>query len=49
MLTAFQAGLRSEDFLFSITKNSPATMADLLFKAQKYMNVEDVLASKEIT
>ena len=49
LLTAFQAGLRSEDFLFSITKNLPATMADLLFKAQKYMNVEDVLASKWIS
>ena len=24
-------------------------MADLLFKAQKYLNVEDVLASKGIT
>ena len=47
--TAFQAGLRSEDFLFSITKNPLATMANLLFKAQKYMNVEDVLASKWIS
>ena len=46
LLTAFQAGLRSEDFLFSITKNLPATMTNLLFKAQKYMNAEDFLASK---
>ena len=43
LLTAFQAGLRSEDFLFSITKNPPATMTNLLFKAQKYMNAEDFL------
>ena len=49
MLTAFQAGLRLDDFLFLITKNPPATMADLLFKAQKYMNAEDVLAFKGIT
>ena len=49
LLTAFQAGLRSEDFLFSITKNPPGTMADLLLKAQKYMNAKDVLASKGIT
>ena len=33
LLTAFQAGLRSEDFLFSITKNLQATIADQLFKA----------------
>ena len=35
--------------MFSITKNPLATMANLLFKAQKYMNVEDVLAFKGIT
>ena len=49
LLTAFQVGLRLEDFLFSIAKNPPATMADLLFKLQKYMNVEYVVASKGIT
>ena len=49
LLTTFQAGLRLEDFLFLITKNPPATVADLLFKAQKYMNAEDVLAFKGIT
>ena len=48
LLTTFQAGLRSEDFLFLITKNPPTTMADLLLKAQKYMNAKDVLATKEI-
>ena len=49
LLSTFQAGLRSEDFLFLITKNPPTTMADLLLKAQKYMNAEDVLTAKEIT
>ena len=48
LLTAFQAGLRSEDFLFSITKNPLTTVASLFLKAQKYMNTEDVLASKGI-
>ena len=33
LLTTFQARLRSEDFLFSITKNPQATIADQLFKA----------------
>lgn len=49
LLTTLQAGLRLEGFLFSITRNSLAIMVDLLFKAQTYMNAEDVLASKGIT
>ena len=35
LFIAFQAGLRLEDFLFSITKKPSVTMADLLFKAQE--------------
>ncbi|XP_058084622.1 uncharacterized protein LOC131232418 [Magnolia sinica] len=34
-LTALMGGLRERRFLFSLDKNSPTTMADLLNKAQK--------------
>ncbi|CAL5420073.1 unnamed protein product [Camellia sinensis] len=47
ILTAFMAGLRSSDFLFSLSKNPPTTMAALLSKAQRYMNVEDSLAARQ--
>ncbi|KAF5930484.1 hypothetical protein HYC85_031357 [Camellia sinensis] len=47
ILTAFMAGLRSSDFLFSLSKNPPISMATLLFKAQKYMNAEDSLAARQ--
>ena len=46
ILTAFMADLRSSDFLFSLSKNPPTTMAALLSKAQKYMNAEDSLAAR---
>nr|XP_023902335.1 uncharacterized protein LOC112014187 [Quercus suber] len=44
-LTAFKAGLKSREFVISLAKNPPKTMADMLLKAQKYMNVEDALAA----
>lgn len=37
------------DFFFSITKGPPKIVAELLHKAQKYMNVEDAVVPKEIT
>ena len=48
ILTTFQAGLLLEDFFFSITKSPPKTVAKLLRKAQKYMNVEDAVLAKEM-
>ena len=48
ILTTFQARLLSEDFFFSITKSPPRTVAELLQKAQKYMNVEDAVLAKEM-
>ena len=36
------------DFLFSITKSPPKTVAELLRKAQKYMNAEDAMLTKEM-
>ena len=44
-LMTFKAGLRSRDLVASLTKNPPKTMAEMLLKAQKYMNAEDALAS----
>ena len=44
-LTTFKAGLRSRDLVASLAKNPPKTMAEMLLKAQKYMNVEDALVA----
>ena len=44
-LTTFKAGLRSRDLVASLAKNPPRTMAEMLLKAQKYMNVEDAVAA----
>ena len=44
-LTTFKAGLRSRDLVASLAKNPPRTMAEMLIKAQKYMNAEDAIAA----
>ena len=44
-LTTFKVGLRSRDLVASLVKNPPKTMAEMLLKAQKYMNAEDALAA----
>ena len=46
-LIAFKAELRSREFVVSLAKNPPTTMAEMLLKVQKYMNVEDALAAIE--
>ena len=43
-LTTFKAGLKSREFVVSLVKNPPKTMAEMLLKAQKYMNAENALA-----
>ena len=48
ILTTFQEGLLLGDFFFSITKSPPKTVVELLHKAQKYMNAEDVVLAKEM-
>ena len=48
ILTTFQARLLPRDFFFSITKSPPKTVAELLRKAQKYMNAEDAVLAKEM-
>ena len=48
LVAAFTNRLRKGKFLFSLYKNDPKTMSDILYRATTYMNVEDVLpAHKE--
>ena len=42
LVTAFINGLRKGKFLFSLYKKDPKTITDVLYRATKYMNVEDV-------
>ena len=48
-ITAFMAGLgvQSKDLMFSISKNPQASMAEVLAKADKYINGEEALISKK--
>ena len=48
ILKTFQAGLLPPDFFFSITKSLLKTVAELLHKAQKYMNAEDAVTTKGV-
>ena len=47
LVAAFTNGLRKGKFLFSLYKNSPKTMSDVLYRATKYMNAEDSLLTQE--
>ena len=49
VVTAFIAGLRvqSKDLMFSISKNTQASMAEVLAKTEKYINGEEALLSKQ--
>ena len=47
-LTTFKVGLRSRDLVASLARNPPRTMAEMLIKAQKYMNAKDAHQSTEI-
>ncbi|XP_030923180.1 uncharacterized protein LOC115950072 [Quercus lobata] len=48
LVAAFTNGLQKEKFLFSLYKNDPKTMSEVLYRATKYMNAEDaLLAQKE--
>ena len=46
-MAAFTNGLRKGKFLFSLYKNDPKTMSEVLYRATKYMNAEDVLSARE--
>ena len=47
LVAAFTNRLRKGKFLFSLYKNDPKTMSDVLYKATKYMNVEDALLARK--
>ena len=47
LVVAFTNGLQKGKFLFSLYKNDPKTMSDVLYKATKYMNEEDALLARE--
>ena len=43
-LTTFKVGLKSREFVVALAKSPFQTMAEILLKAQKYMNAKDALA-----
>ena len=47
IVTAFTNGLRNGKFLFSLYKNDPKTMSDVLYRATKNMNAENALLIRE--
>ena len=47
LVATFTNGLRKGKFLFSLYKNDPKTMSEVLYRATKYMNVEDSLSARE--
>ena len=46
-MAVFTNGLRKGKLLFSLYKNNPKIMSDMLYKATKYMNAEDALLARE--
>ena len=47
LAAAFTNGLRKGKFLFSLYKNDPKTMSEVLYRATKFMNVEDAFLARE--
>ena len=47
LVAAFTNGLRKGKFSFSLYKNDPKTMSEVLYRATKYMNAEDALIARE--
>ena len=47
LVAAFMNELQKGKFLFSLYKNDPKTMSDVLYKATKYMNEEDALLARK--
>jgi hypothetical protein len=46
-LTAFMAGLRKGDFLYNLCKDPSETLSELMYEAQKHMNVEEAIESRD--
>ena len=47
LVAAFMNGLQKGKLLFSLYKNDPKTMSEVLYRATKYMSAEDALVEKE--
>ena len=47
LVAAFTNDLRKGKFLFSLYKNDPKTMSEVLYRATKYMNAKDALLARE--
>ena len=47
LVATFTNGLKNGKFLFSLYKNDPKTMSEVLYRATKYMNAEDALLARE--
>ena len=47
LVAAFTNGLKEGKLLFSLYKNDPKTMSEVLYRATKYMNIEDVLLARK--
>ena len=47
LVTTFTNGLRKGKFLFSLYRNDPKTMSNVLYREIKYINVEDALLALE--
>ena len=47
LIATFTNRLRKGKFLFSLYKNDPKTMSNVLYQATKYMNAEDALLARE--
>ena len=47
LVYVFTNGLQKGKFLFSLYKNDPKTISDVLYRATKYMNAKDALRAHE--
>ena len=47
LVATFTNELRNGKFLFSLYKNDPKTMSEVLYRATKYMNAENALSARE--
>ena len=47
LVAAFTNGLQKGKFLFSLYKNDPKTMLDVLYRTTKYKNAKDALLAHE--
>ena len=46
-MATFTNGLWKGKFLFSLYKNDPKTMSDVLYRVIKYMNAEDAILDRK--